>query len=222
MDAMATPVTVGHTGYTSTSIVINPLDRSFAILLTNRVHPSRDWGTILSYYRRAFARDLARAVAVKPAVGKEAWFSGFGDGLNNTLDVSLTLPEGRKKLRFDLWYDTHPDVDFAAVEVSADEGATWESPRGTVNGESSDGRFTGWSGREWLAADFDLSPYAGPVTLRLRYHTTDSADNLMKGNGRSVYVDHVRVRGPQGVLFDDACPRDAALWQPRGWTVSRD
>ena len=221
MDAMATPFTAGHTGYTGTSIVINPLDRSFAILLTNRVHPSRNWGTILPY-RRAFARDLARAVAVKPAVGKKAWFSGFGDGLNNTLDVPLTLPEGQKKLRFDLWYDTHPDVDFAMVEVSADEGATWESPKGTVSGKSSDGRFTGFSGRKWLDADFDLSPYAGSVTLRLRYHTIDTPDNLMKGNGRGVYVDHVQVKDPRRVLFDDARPRDAALWQPRGWTVSRD
>ena len=221
MDAMATPFTAGHTGYTGTSIVLNPFDRSFAILLTNRVHPSRDWGTILPY-RRAFHRDVARAVAVKPTVGEKAWFSGFGDGLDNMLDVTLTLPEGRKKLRFDLWYDTHPDVDFAAVKVSADDGATWESPRGTVNGESSDGRFTGYSGRKWLDADFDLSPYAGPVTLRLHYHTTDTQDNLMKGNGRGVYVDYVRVKSPRRVLFDDSRPRDVALWQPRGWTLSRD
>jgi CubicO group peptidase (beta-lactamase class C family) len=227
MDAMATPFTAGHTGYTGTCIVLNPLDRSFAILLTNRVHPSRDWGSILPN-RRAFARNVARAVAVKPAAGKNAWFSGFGDGLDNTLDVSLTLPEGRKNLRFELWYDTHPrivdfaDLDFAAVEVSADEGATWESPSGTVEGESSDGRFTGFSGREWLDADFDLSPYAGPVTLRFRYHTIDTTDTYKKGNGRGVYVDHVRVEGRRRVLFDDRRPRDAALWQPRGWTVSRD
>lgn len=221
MDAMATPFTAGHTGFTGTCIVLNPLDRSFAILLTNRVHPSRDWGTILPY-RRAFARNVARAVAVKPAAGKKAWFSGLGDGLNDTLDVSLTLPEGRKRLRFELWYDTHPDVDFAVVEVSADEGTTWESPGGIVDGESSVGRFTGFSGREWLDADFDLSPYAGPITLRFRYHTTDTPDNLMKGNGRGVYVDHVQVKGPQGFLFDDARPRDAALWRPRGWTVSRN
>ena len=221
MDAMATPFTAGHTGFTGTCIVLNPLDRSFAILLTNRVHPSRDWGTILPY-RRAFNRNVARAVAVEPAAGKRAWFSGFGDGLDNTLGVSLTLPEGRKKFRFELWYDTHPDVDFAAVEVSTDEGATWESPNGTVNGESSDGRFTGFSGRKWLDADFDLSPYAGPVTLRFRYHTIDTPDNLIKGNGRGVYVDRVRVEGRRRVLFDDRRPRDAALWQPRGWTVSQD
>ena len=83
-------------------------------------------------------------------------------------------------------------------------------------------RFTGFSGRKWLDADFDLSPYAGSVTLRLRYHTIDTPDNLMKGNGRGVYVDHVQVKDPRRVLFDDARPRDAALWQPRGWTVSRD
>ncbi len=221
MDAMATPFAAGHTGFTGTCIVLNPFDRSFAILLTNRVHPSRDWGTILPY-RRAFARDVARAVAVKPATGKTAWFSGFGGGIVKTLDVSLTLPEGQKNLQFELWYDTHPVVDFATVEVSADEGASWESPRGTVDGESSDGRFTGFSGRKWLDADFDLSPYAGQVTLRLSYHTTGTTDNLKKGNGRGVYVDHVRVTGPQGILFDDARPRDAALWQPRGWAVSRN
>lgn len=221
MDAMATPITVGHTGFTGTCIVLNPLDRSFAILLTNRVHPSRDWGSILPN-RRAFARNVARAVAVEPSVGERAWFSGFGDGLNDTLNLSLTLPGGQKSLRFDLWCDTHPDLDYATIEVSVDQGETWESLEGTVDDESSDGRFTGFSGREWLDADFDLSPYAGAVNLRFRYHTIDTTDIYQKGNGRGVYVDHVRVEGTQGVLFDDARPRDAALWRPRGWTLSRD
>ena len=41
MDALSGPRTAGHTGYTGTSIVIDFTSRSFAILLTNRVHPSR-------------------------------------------------------------------------------------------------------------------------------------------------------------------------------------
>jgi CubicO group peptidase (beta-lactamase class C family) len=65
MDGLSTPVTFGHTGFTGTSVVIDPLSDSFVILLTNRVHPSRDWGSN-NPSRRAVARDLARAIAVRP------------------------------------------------------------------------------------------------------------------------------------------------------------
>jgi len=61
MDRLASPLTAGHTGYTGTSLVINLRSHAFVILLTNRVHPSRRWGTI-NPARRAVARDLARAI----------------------------------------------------------------------------------------------------------------------------------------------------------------
>ncbi|MGH3343666.1 MAG: serine hydrolase domain-containing protein, partial [Carbonactinosporaceae bacterium] len=60
MDAMASPVTAGHTGYTGTSLVIDPRSESFAVLLSNRVHPTRTWGSV-NPARRAVARDLWRA-----------------------------------------------------------------------------------------------------------------------------------------------------------------
>ncbi len=60
MDELSGPRTGGHTGYTGTSIVIDFTTRSFAILLTNRVHPSRDWGSI-NPARQEWARGLARA-----------------------------------------------------------------------------------------------------------------------------------------------------------------
>ena len=78
MDGLSTRVTFGHTGYTGTSVVIDPMSDSFVILLTNRVHPSRDWGSN-NPARRAVARDLGRAIAVRPLEGREAWFSGIGD-----------------------------------------------------------------------------------------------------------------------------------------------
>ena len=40
-------------------------------------------------------------------------------------------------------------------------------------------------------------------------------------HGRGVYVDAVRVVGPRGPIFDDRRPRDAALFQADGWSVSR-
>lgn len=60
MDELSGPRTAGHTGYTGTSIVIDFTTGSFAILLTNRVHPSRDWGSI-NPARQEWARGLARA-----------------------------------------------------------------------------------------------------------------------------------------------------------------
>lgn len=42
MDALADENAMGHTGYTGTSIVINPHNNAVAILLTNRVHPTRE------------------------------------------------------------------------------------------------------------------------------------------------------------------------------------
>ncbi|QYJ16827.1 Putative D-alanyl-D-alanine carboxypeptidase [Rubrobacter xylanophilus DSM 9941] len=222
MDAMATPSTAGHTGYTGTSLVINPLDRSFAILLTNRVHPSR--ATVSTNpYRRAVARDVARAVAVRiPAPPHErAWFSGLGDGLNRPLDLPLNLPEGGKRLEFDLWYDTEPESDYGAVEISTDGGESWQPVSGTISGkggfrETVEGRFTGWSGRAWHRARFDLTPYEGPAILRFRY-TTDACCG-----GRGVYVHGVRVRNGGTTVFDEQRPEDRRLWRPDGWVLSRD
>ncbi|GGJ60244.1 serine hydrolase domain-containing protein [Virgibacillus salexigens] len=42
MDDLAEVNTMGHTGYTGTSIVVSPNQNSLAVLLTNRVHPTRE------------------------------------------------------------------------------------------------------------------------------------------------------------------------------------
>ncbi|MGW4212878.1 serine hydrolase domain-containing protein [Lentzea sp. NPDC004789] len=64
MGGLSGPGTAGHTGYTGTSLVIDKASRSIAILLTNRVHPSRDWGSI-NPARRAVTDGLAGALAVQ-------------------------------------------------------------------------------------------------------------------------------------------------------------
>lgn len=46
MGGLAGPHTVGHTGFTGTSLVIDYDRRLIVVLLTNRVHPSRDRGSI--------------------------------------------------------------------------------------------------------------------------------------------------------------------------------
>lgn len=51
----------GHTGFTGTSIWIDPFTDSFSIILTNRVHPNRDNNT-LSTIRSKFHNPLAAAI----------------------------------------------------------------------------------------------------------------------------------------------------------------
>ena len=61
MDGLASPEAAGHTGFTGTSLVLDRRSRSFVILLTNRVHPTRE-GESINPQRRAVARGLLQAV----------------------------------------------------------------------------------------------------------------------------------------------------------------
>jgi len=52
MGALAASGAVGHTGFTGTSLVIDASRRLVVVLLTNRIHPSRDWSDIAAVRRR--------------------------------------------------------------------------------------------------------------------------------------------------------------------------
>ncbi|MFC8012828.1 serine hydrolase domain-containing protein, partial [Streptomyces cinereoruber] len=123
MGAMATPRTAGHTGFTGTSLVLDPTTDSFLIVLGNSVHPVRSWRSG-SAPRVATANRLARAVPVRPAQGRTAWFSGMASGTAATL--ALPPVPGAARLECALWWDTEPDADAAFLEVSRDGGAVWE------------------------------------------------------------------------------------------------
>src|SRR6185436_20597832 len=40
MGGLSSPTTFGHTGFTGTSIVVDPVRRAVVVLLTNRAHPN--------------------------------------------------------------------------------------------------------------------------------------------------------------------------------------
>ena len=44
MGKLARPLTFGHTGFTGTSLLVDPARRLTLILLTNRAHPNWTWG----------------------------------------------------------------------------------------------------------------------------------------------------------------------------------
>ncbi len=60
MQGMSSPCTAGHTGYTGTSLVVDFDAQTFAVLLTNRVHPRRDTAST-NPARCAWAQGLAAA-----------------------------------------------------------------------------------------------------------------------------------------------------------------
>ncbi|WP_411158470.1 serine hydrolase domain-containing protein [Streptomyces sp. CBMA291] len=228
MGAMATPRTAGHTGFTGTSLVLDPTSDAFLVLLGNSVHPARSWRSG-SAPRVAAANLLARAVPVRPPRGRTAWFSGMAPGVGGT----LVLPPVRGGARFAcaLWWDTVPGTGRVLLECRTGGGeADWEPvPFTTVRpGAGAElrptGSVDGWSGRVWhhLSADLPASAAgpaspAGAVRLRWRY----TADERYVGRG--VYVAGMRVLDAGGrPLFDETRPPDGERITATGWHRSAD
>ncbi len=173
MGALSSPATAGHTGYTGTTLVVDPLSRSIAILLTNRVHPSRDWGTI-NPARRAVADGLARALAVRPQQGRDAWTPTATGATLTTGD----LP-GARKVSFDAFVDLD-EGDSAVLQTG--DGTTWRDVR----------TLTGTGTRKWTRVE------AAVDGSRVRWVYTRGTGY----GGRGVYVDGIRVTGDRGTVLD--------------------
>ena len=221
MGAMATPRTAGHTGFTGTSLVLDPTTDSFLVVLGNSVHPVRSWRSG-SAPRVAAGNNLARAVPVRPAHRRTAWFSGMASTTTATLSLpALDTTDGDARLTSALWWDTEPGSDVLALEATTDGGTTWQplpfttGRRGERPQEHPSGSVTGWSGRVWHRVTADLPAHAH-LALRWRYTT----DKLYVGRG--AYVDGLRVDTGDGVLFDEVRPADSARIAAAGWAPSAD
>ena len=215
MDAMTSPVTIGHTGYTGTSLVLDPIANTMMVMLTNRVHPTRERATG-SNYRVGVHRPMARAVTVDARTGRDAWYSGQTDLTTTTLTAPLARPLINGSAEFALWYDSEAS-DIGSVEASAD-GETWEPVSLHLstgrNRWETDGTFSGYSGRQWIDATADLPN-------RTRYvRWSYASDTLYQGRG--IYVDKIKIRQGRRVVFNSARPADNASLIADGWSLSRN
>ncbi|MEI7032194.1 serine hydrolase [Streptomyces pratensis] len=228
MGAMATPRSAGHTGFTGTSLVLDPSTDTFLIVLGNSVHPVRSWRSG-SAPRVAAADQLARAVPVRPERGRAAWFSGMASASTATLTLpALRLRSAGAGLDCALWWDIEPSADHLVLEASEASSAApdWQPvPFTTVRAGAGRGpglphpagSVSGWSGRVWHRLEADLSYWRGR-SLRLRWrYTTDR-----RYVGRGAYVDGLRVRDGGRTVFDAERPRDAARIEAAGWARSAD
>jgi CubicO group peptidase (beta-lactamase class C family) len=215
MGGLTSPSTAGHTGYTGTSLVIDRQSRSIAVLLTNRVHPSRSWGSI-NEARQVWATSLARAMAVKPRHGSTAWSSSIGNAETATLTTPELVTNGRRATASFATFVSSEPTDPLVLEASTDGGRTWSAlplhvrgkgaPRETVT------ELAGTDHRAWWRVTANL-PEADTVTLRWRFTTDESY------TARGVLVDGISVTSSQGTLLDGE--RHPERLDGRGFTLTR-
>jgi CubicO group peptidase (beta-lactamase class C family) len=211
MGPLASPVTFGHTGYTGTSVVIDPLSHSFLLLLANRVHPDRNWGSN-TVARAKLASDLAYAMPVRPLDDGTAWRADREKLGTFTLTAPLSDPVDDAAAEFQLWYDTDPRHDTVRFETSTDNGRTW-SPTAMKLSWAGDrwtaaGEVVGYGGRHWWRVSANLPD--GTTDMRWSYITRGTGPNV-NAQGRGAYVDKIRV--------DDA---DVGRVDADGWTRASD
>ncbi|MGB7998899.1 MAG: serine hydrolase [Anaerobacillus sp.] len=171
MDALSESTTLGHTGYTGTSIVVSPTNQTIAILLTNRVHPTRETVST-SPTRRQFARKVADAIPVAMSKKADPWFAGYGNNESKHLTAKVNLT-AESTLSFKTWYRMEDGYDIGTVEIS-ENGKEWTEAA----------KLTGSSG-DWKKEKVSLP--ADTKYIRFTYSTDGST------NKRGWYVDDVKV-----------------------------
>lgn len=166
-----------------------------------------------------------RVIPADPHSGSSFWYSNRRDSGDATLTREFNLTTTRRAtLKFWAWYDIEPMFDYAYIEASTDNGATWNIIKGKYtttdnpNGNSYGHGWTGTSGSSpngsnrgtprWVEETVDLSAYSGRrVLVRFEYITDEGY------NRPGLAIDDIRI--PEIGYSDDAeSPRD---WKAEGW-----
>lgn len=163
-----------------------------------------------------------------PASGSYEYWGGQADEIDTNMvaDVDLT-GKNAATLTFDAWYDIEEQWDFAFVQVSTDNGATWKSlgnsnTRSDVVAEgyptilTSMPGFTGNS-NGWKPQSFDLSEYKGQkIKLRLRYATDWGTSHI------GFYADNIKVVADGTTLLEDGAEAATSKFDLKGGFTKSD
>lgn len=159
-----------------------------------------------------------------PAAGTYEYWGGQKDEMDTNMVTSVDLTgKTSATLTFDAWYDIEEQWDFAFVQVSTDNGATWKSlgnqntrsdvvPEGYPTILNSMPGLTGKS-NGWEAQSFDLTAYAGQkVQLRLRYATDWGTSHI------GFFADNVKVVADGQTIVEDGGEATTSSFTLNGFT----
>ena len=119
-----------------------------------------------------------------------ALYSGKGDNLDRSIVQEVTVPEGDPNLTFEGDWDTEAGYDYGYVQVSTDNGSTYESIECPDSVPAPLGPGFEGDSAGFVTETCDLSAYAGQtVVLAFRYVT----DSSVQEDG--FWVDDVSVGG---------------------------
>ncbi len=193
MDALSNEETLGHTGYTGTSMVVSPKNKTIVLTLTNRVHPSR--ATVsMNPIRRKVAQLTADAISVPLHHRDKAWFAGYGDNLKK--GITFEVGKNQDTLHFNHWFSIEDGSDRGSVQVSSDN-ETWTTLPNTYTGKE----------ETWDREKVKLPE--GTKFVRFLYETDASV------NGRGWYVDDVYGSDRRGKKNRLTIVQNE--WVERGW-----
>jgi immune inhibitor A len=142
-----------------------------------------------------------KVAPIDPHSGHWMWWSNRSDFSNMRLTRAFDLSSiDKATLSFWVWYAIEKDWDYAYVEVSTDDGATWKT-LATQDSQPAGGHgnpygpaYTGYSGGTyvgdavWKQQTADLTPYAGrKILIRFEYLT----DFVVNENG--MLIDDISI-----------------------------
>ena len=219
---LTSPYSGAHTGFTGTSLVIDPLTDTVVIMLANSVHPTRAWSTT-SVTRREVSTCVAHALGIVPKKVRDGWHAGSQDATTATLEVAVDLDGSATELTAELFYHLEEAYDLLTLEASADDGTTWTPLAGTLTSKDSGtidaptGSLTGWGRRARWDATFPLLAGGSPLTGEVQLRLTATTDGLTRGLG--VWVGRIQVRAAGGgkKLLDTQRGRDRDAFVADGW-----
>ena len=142
-----------------------------------------------------------------PFAGSGQYYSGTGANLDNTMTRAVHLGSGSINATFKARYQIEPCWDYAYLQVSDDDGATWSnvhtnrSSTENTNGQNFGEGITGVSGAslvcddmsatpKWVDVSANLSAWANKdVLIRFRYWTDGFT------NGLGITIDNLKITG---------------------------
>ncbi|PGY12432.1 immune inhibitor A domain-containing protein [Bacillus sp. AFS031507] len=144
-----------------------------------------------------------------PKDGSFEYFGGKGDETDHHMSATVDLTSATSaSLDFDAWYNIEKNWDYAMVQVSTDDGATWESLESSKTSTTLDtngdpyirANLPGYTGSSngWIHETINLSAYKGQK-IQLQFRSmTDAAVNL-----DGFFTDNVKVTADGNEVFFD-------------------